>query len=81
MQEQACVDLLDSYATEDTSLAADEASEWETLARKTIDEATTTRLHGELDCLSKMRKRIEHFLERLQSLIGDQSSRPSGSAA
>ncbi len=83
IQEQACVDLLRRYATEDTSLASDEASEWETLARETIDEATTTRLHGELDCLSKMRKRIEHFLERLQSLriIGNQGLKPSGSAA
>jgi len=83
MQEQACVDLLRRYATEDTSPASDEAGEWETLARETIDEATTTRLHGELDCLSKMRKRIEHFLERLQSfgIIGDQNLRPSGSAA
>jgi DNA-binding PadR family transcriptional regulator len=83
IQEQAFVDLLRRYATEGLSPASDEASEWEILARETIDEATTTRLHGELDCLSKMRKRIEHFLERLQSLgiVGDQSSRPSGSAA
>lgn len=83
IQEQACVDLLRRYATEDTSLVSDETGEWETLARETIDEATTTRLHGELDCLSKMRKRIEHFLERLQSLriIGNQGLKPSGSAA
>lgn len=83
LQEQTCVDLLRRYATEDASLVSGEAGEWETLARETIDEATTTRLHGELDCLSKMRKRIEHFLERLQSLgvIGNQSLDPSGSAA
>jgi DNA-binding PadR family transcriptional regulator len=82
IQEQACVDLLRRYATEDISPVAEEADEWETLARETIDEATTTRLHGELDCLSKMRKRLEHFLERLQSfgIIGDQCLRPSGSA-
>lgn len=83
IQEQACVDLLRRYSTEDVSPVPEEASEWETLARETIDEATTTRLHGELDCLSKMRKRIEHFLEHLQSLriVGDQNLRPSGSAA
>jgi DNA-binding PadR family transcriptional regulator len=83
IQEQACVDLLRRYATEDTSLASDEADEWETLARETIDEAITLRLHGELDCLSKMRKRIEHFLKRLQSLVinCDQDLRPSGSVA
>jgi DNA-binding PadR family transcriptional regulator len=83
IQEQACVDLLRRYATEDTSLVSEEVGEWETLARETIDEATTTRLHGELDCLSKMRKRLEHFLERLQSfgIICDQRLRPNGSAA
>jgi DNA-binding PadR family transcriptional regulator len=63
LQEQACVDLLRGYA-EAASLVPGEADEWDVLARATIDEATTTRLHGELDWLSKARKRIEHFLER-----------------
>jgi hypothetical protein len=60
-----------------------EADEWETLAHETIDEAITLRLHGEIDCLSKMRKRIEDFLKHLQSFvsIGDQGLRPNGSAA
>jgi DNA-binding PadR family transcriptional regulator len=82
IQEQACVDLLRRYATEDTPLSSDEADEWETLAHETIDEAITLRLQGEIDCLSKMRKRIEHFLKYLQSFvsIGDQDLRPSGSA-
>jgi DNA-binding PadR family transcriptional regulator len=82
IQEQACVDLLHHYATEDT-LMSGEADEWETLAHETIDEAITLRLHGEIDCLSKMRKRIEDFLKHLQSFvsIGDQGLRPNGSAA
>jgi DNA-binding PadR family transcriptional regulator len=83
LQEQACVDLLRRY-TEDTPRLPEGASEWEILARATIDEATTIQLHGELDWLSKMRKRIEGFLERTQSatgITGDESSTLSGSAA
>jgi DNA-binding PadR family transcriptional regulator len=82
-QEQACVDLLRRY-TEDAPRLPDGASEWEILARATIDEATTIGLHGELDWLSKMRKRIESFLERTQSATvttGDVSSEMSDSAA
>jgi DNA-binding PadR family transcriptional regulator len=83
LQEQACVDLLRRY-TEDVSRSPEDASEWEILARATIDEATTIRLHGELDWLSKTRKRIECFLERTQNATGitaDESSTLSGSAA
>jgi DNA-binding PadR family transcriptional regulator len=83
LQEQACVDLL-RRCTEDASRLPEEASEWEILARATIDEATTIRLHGELDWLSKTRKRIECFLERAQNttgITGDESSTFSGSAA
>jgi DNA-binding PadR family transcriptional regulator len=82
LHEQACVDLLRRY-TEDALRLPDGASDWEKLARATIDEATTISLHGELDWLSKMRKRIEGFLERTQSATGitaDESSRLSGSA-
>jgi DNA-binding PadR family transcriptional regulator len=86
LQEQTCVDLLRRYTeNENASLVPEEAGEWETLARVTIDEATSIRLHGELDWLSKTRKRIERFLERLQNvtgIAGDQSLiRPNGSAA
>jgi DNA-binding PadR family transcriptional regulator len=83
-QEQACVDLLARYTEEAPSLP-EGASDWEILARAWIDEATTTGLHGELEWLSKMRKRIESFLERTQSATvtttGDESFKMSDSAA
>ncbi len=83
LQEQACVDLLRRY-TENASGMPEEAGEWEVLARAAIDEAATIRLHGELDWLSKVRKRIERFLECPHGATGitsDQSRRHSGSAA
>lgn len=83
LREQACVDLLRHYA-DDASHVQEEADEWETLTRGTIDEAASIRYQGELDLLSKTRKRIERFLELLQDLTGiagDQSLRPNGSAA
>lgn len=82
LREQACVDLLRRYA-ENASAVSEEADEWDVLARATIDEATTTRLHGELDWLSKARKRIERFLERSQcatGVAGDESSMLDGAA-
>lgn len=85
LQEQTCVDLLRRYTeSENASLLRKDADEWETLALETIDEATSIRLHGELDWLSKTRKRIEGFLERLQNLTdiaSNQSLRPNDSAA
>lgn len=81
LREQACVDLLRRYTA---NPAPEEADEWETLAHETIDEAASIRFQGELDWLSKTRKRIERFLELLQSLTGitdEQSLRPNGSAA
>jgi DNA-binding PadR family transcriptional regulator len=86
LQEQTCVDLLRRYTeNENASLAPKETDEWETLTHETIDEAASIRLHGELDWLSKTRKRIERFLERLQNLAGmagDQSLiRPNDTAA
>jgi DNA-binding PadR family transcriptional regulator len=83
LREQACVDLLRRYA-ETATPVPEEAGEWDVLARATIDEATTTRLHGELDWLSKARKRIECFLEGSQcatGITGDESSRLSGASA
>jgi DNA-binding PadR family transcriptional regulator len=83
LREQACVDLLRHYAN-DASHVPEEADEWETLTRGTIDEAASIRYQGELDLLSKTRKRIERFLKRLQDLTGiagDQILRPNGSAA
>jgi DNA-binding PadR family transcriptional regulator len=62
-REQSCVDRLRVYA-EGTRSARPGASEWDTLAREMIDEATATQLHGDLEWLSKMRARIEHALER-----------------
>jgi DNA-binding PadR family transcriptional regulator len=64
IQEQACVDRLRTYA-EDARTTPAGASEWETLARAMIDEATTAQLHGELEWLSKMRRRIECLPDRL----------------
>ena len=85
LQEQTCVDLLRRYTEdENASLLRKDADEWETLALETIGEAMSIRLHGELDWLSKTRKRIERFLEGLQKLatmVGDQSFRPNESAA
>lgn len=85
LQEQTCVDLLRRYTEDESaSLRREDADEWETLALETIDEATSIRLHGELDWLSKTRRRIERFLEGLQDLAdmaGDQSLRPNDSAA
>jgi DNA-binding PadR family transcriptional regulator len=62
IQEQACVDRLRTYA-EGGCRAPEEAGEWEILARDMIDEATSTQLHGELELLGKMRRRIERLLE------------------
>lgn len=83
LREQACVDLLRRYK-DDTPPVPEEADEWETLTHETIDEAASIRFQGELDLLSKTRKRVERFLERLQSLTeftDNQSLRPNDSAA
>lgn len=82
LREQACVDLLRRYA-DDAPPMPEEADEWETLTQETIDEAASIRFQGELDWLSKTRKRIERFLERLQNLTGIPGDRlrPNGSAA
>jgi DNA-binding PadR family transcriptional regulator len=81
-QEQTCIDLLRRY-TKDIQPVPEAADEWETLARETINEAMTVRLHGDLDWLSKARKRIERLLERLQALglVREQGLGPNGSAA
>ncbi len=61
IERQACIDQLDAYTGENACPPA-EASEWETLAREMIDEDVTTRLHGRLEWLEKVRMRVEHRL-------------------
>lgn len=61
IEKQGCIDQLDAYTTENTRPPT-KASEWETLAREMIDEDVTTRLHGRLEWLEKVRTRIEHRL-------------------
>jgi DNA-binding PadR family transcriptional regulator len=75
IQKQACVDRLQAYA-EAPYRARAGADEWEILAREAIDEATTTELHGDLDWLSKMERRVEGWLARSESsdAIGDAPS-------
>jgi DNA-binding PadR family transcriptional regulator len=61
IEKQACIDQLDAYTAENACPPA-KASEWETLAREMIDEDVTTRLHGRLEWLEKVRIRVEHRL-------------------
>jgi hypothetical protein len=71
------------HYTDDASHVPEEADEWETLTRGTFDQAASIRYQGELDLLSKTRKRIERFLECLQNLVriaDDQGLGSDGSA-
>ena len=68
IEKQACVDQLNTYAA-NTAPAPANPDEWETFAREAIDEDVTRQLHGKLEWLENLRKRIEHRLS--QSPPGD----------
>jgi DNA-binding PadR family transcriptional regulator len=71
IEKQACIDKLNAYTDENTCVP-ENASVWETLARKAIDKAVTTQLDGKLEWLEDLRTRIEnHLSEHPQDTPGE----------
>jgi DNA-binding PadR family transcriptional regulator len=89
IEKQACIDQLSAYnEDEDTDAAVicpppEDADDWELLAREAIDEDVAAKLHGKLEWLGKLQKRVEHRLVQAQDesqATDDQSAREDEAA-